>query len=76
MKQRRSWIVVAVAAGLLVACGDMDTPDDRGYTKAPLEKPGLRIVPEEPTEMDRLGDPIRPRPSDDAPGEAEEDEQE
>lgn len=76
MREGRSWIVVAAVAGLLAACGDMETTDNRGYTKAPLERPGLRITSEEPTEMDRLGDPIRPRPSDGAPGESAEDEQE
>ena len=43
----------------LVACGDPDTNDARGYTKAPTEDPGWTIDAEQPTEMSELGDPIR-----------------
>lgn len=38
-------------------CGDGPTDDTRGYTKAPLEDPGVFISPEAPTVMDALGDP-------------------
>lgn len=45
----------------LAACGDPDTNDERGYTKAPLEEPGLLIQGEPETEMPELGEPNRPR---------------
>jgi hypothetical protein len=44
----------------LAACGDPPTDDRRGYTKAPLERPGPLIRGEEPSEMAELGEPIRP----------------
>jgi len=44
----------------LAACGDAATKDGRGYTKAPLERPGPVIQPEPTTAMDELGDPILP----------------
>ncbi|MGH7465501.1 MAG: hypothetical protein ACREK1_10025, partial [Longimicrobiales bacterium] len=47
-------IVLAAAA-----CGDPDTPDNRGYTKAPLEKPGILISGEGPGDMSRYGAPNR-----------------
>lgn len=50
--------------GLLViaaaACGDPDTTDTRGYTKAPLEEPTVLVRGEAATEMSRLGEPILP----------------
>lgn len=50
----------ALAAVLaFAACGDPDTDDARGYTKAPLENPGWTVDAEEPTSMAELGDPIR-----------------
>jgi hypothetical protein len=45
---------------VLGACGDAPTTDKRGYTKAPLENPGVFIEPEPVTEMSELGEPIRP----------------
>ncbi len=42
------------------ACGDPDTNDARGYTKAPLEHPTILIEGEEPTEMAMLRDPLTP----------------
>ena len=42
---------------LVGACGDPVTDDDRGYTKAPLENPGLVIEGEAESPMDDLGDP-------------------
>ncbi len=42
---------------MVAACGDAATPDTRGYTKAPLEDPGVFVHSEEATEMDRLGTP-------------------
>ncbi|NIP82970.1 MAG: c-type cytochrome, partial [Gemmatimonadetes bacterium] len=44
-----------------VACGDPETSDARGYTKAPLEDPGILVDGEEPTAMAELGTPDRPR---------------
>ncbi|HUG41792.1 MAG TPA: c-type cytochrome [Longimicrobiales bacterium] len=46
----------------LAACGDPATNDRRGYTKAPLENPGLLIGGEDATEMARLNRPNLPRP--------------
>lgn len=46
-----------MVCAVLAACGDASTPDTRGYTKAPLEDPGVFVRSEETTEMDRLGDP-------------------
>ena len=43
----------------LAACGDPDSDDARGYTKAPLENPGWTVDGEAPSEMAELGDPIR-----------------
>ena len=58
MKMLRSALrTVSVLA--LAACGDPDTNDPRGYTKAPLESPGWTIEGEEPSAMAELGDPIR-----------------
>lgn len=51
---------LAAVAAVAAACGDAPTPDDRGYTKAPLENPGLFIEQEPVTEMSRIGEPIRP----------------
>ena len=58
MKMLRS-AVLTVSVLALAACGDPDTNDPRGYTKAPLETPGWTIEGEEPTGMAELGDPIR-----------------
>lgn len=58
---RRKIGAVAIVAVLAVGCGDEETTDRRGYTKAPLEVPALLIDAEEVTEMDRLGTPNRPR---------------
>lgn len=52
-------IVGLMAAGLLVACGDAETTDNRGYTKAPLEEPGLRINAEQTTQMSELRGPLQ-----------------
>lgn len=45
---------------LAAACGDNDTNDNRGYTKAPLEEPAVLVKAEEAGPMDRLGDPAYP----------------
>jgi mono/diheme cytochrome c family protein len=49
-------VLVVVAAG---ACGDPDTTDDRGYTKAPLENPSVLISGEHAGEMAQYGSPNR-----------------
>jgi len=53
-------VLVAV---LVAACGDAPTADRRGYTKAPLEDPGLTVRPEPRTVMDSLGEPVAPVPA-------------
>ena len=58
MTKMRSAVLTACALAL-AACGDPDTNDPRGYTKAPLENPGWTIEGEEPSAMAELGDPIR-----------------
>ncbi|HET9438916.1 MAG TPA: c-type cytochrome [Longimicrobiales bacterium] len=54
----RKTLLIAVLA--LAACGDPDTTDDRGYTKAPLETPTVLVKGEPVSEMDRLGNPAYP----------------
>jgi len=56
---RGRWTLLAFTASLAVACGDAETTDTRGYTKAPLEEPGWFVESEEATRMSELGDPIR-----------------
>ena len=53
-------ILMAVALISAGACGDNDTNDNRGYTKAPLEEPTVLIKGEDPSPMAALGDPIYP----------------
>ena len=57
-KMPRSAVLTACVIAL-AACGDADTNDQRGYTKAPLETPGWTVEAEEPTAMADLGEPIR-----------------
>jgi mono/diheme cytochrome c family protein len=54
----RKTILFAVLA--LGACGDPDTNDRRGYTKAPLERPKVLVQGEPVSAMDALGNPIMP----------------
>jgi mono/diheme cytochrome c family protein len=49
-----------VAVLAVAACGDPDTNDNRGYTKAPLESPTVLVKGEPHSEMDALGDPLMP----------------
>jgi mono/diheme cytochrome c family protein len=56
MKQGFAVALVALAT---VACGDPETNDDRGYTKAPLEHPTVLIRGEDPSDMTRYGSPNR-----------------
>ncbi len=55
-------LVAALALGAL-ACGDPETEDGRGYTKAPLENPGLLIDGEDASAMAALNRTNLPRPS-------------
>lgn len=50
-----------LAVTVLVGCGDANTTDTRGYTKAPLERAGVFIKPEGSSAMDSLGTPILPK---------------
>lgn len=57
-----SWTRTAGAALIVLvaaACGDARTTDNRGYTKAPLENPGVLIAAERPGDMSRYGSPNR-----------------
>jgi hypothetical protein len=56
----RSTAWVASVLLLIPACGDRETEDRRGYTKAPLETPGLIVDAEARTDMNALGTPNRP----------------
>jgi len=51
-------LLCAAAAG----CGDPETTDRRGYTKAPLEKPFVLIGGQDRSAMDELGEPNRVEP--------------
>jgi hypothetical protein len=53
--------MVGFALLALTGCGDANTNDSRGYTKAPLENPGVLIRAEGSSAMDSLGSPILPR---------------
>lgn len=54
----RKTFMVAVLA--MAACGDPDTKDQRGYTKAPLERPTVLVQGEPASAMDALGNPAMP----------------
>jgi mono/diheme cytochrome c family protein len=55
----RGLALIALVA--VAACGDPETNDARGYTKAPLENPAVVIRGEQPSEMSRYGAPNRVR---------------
>jgi mono/diheme cytochrome c family protein len=59
----RAWRggVLAALALTAVACGNPNMKESRGYTKAPLERPGLLVRGEQPGEMARFGGPRRLR---------------
>jgi hypothetical protein len=57
--RRTRWILFPVVVAL-AACGDAETNDDRGYTKAPLERPGVIIRGEDPSAMREFGEPRLP----------------
>lgn len=50
---------VALLALGAIACGNPNMKESRGYTKAPLERPGLIVRGEEPGELARFGGPRR-----------------
>ena len=58
----RGAAIVMAGALVLAGCGDPETTDTRGYTKAPLEDPGLIVDGEDASPMAALGEPNRPRP--------------
>ncbi len=53
--------IACAATVAFLGCGDAETNDNRGYTKAPLEKPGVLIKAEGSSAMDALGSPVLPR---------------
>jgi len=53
--------MISAAALVLAACGDVPTEDRRGYTKAPLEDPGLTITSEGKTEVSEFAQPQLPQ---------------
>jgi hypothetical protein len=53
------WILFSAVIAVS-ACGDPETNDDRGYTKAPLEKPTVLIGGEEVSPMREFGAPRLP----------------
>jgi hypothetical protein len=56
---RRS-VLALIVVPLFAACGDAETNDARGYTKAPLERPNAVIRGEEPSAMREFGEPRLP----------------
>lgn len=77
--QKRTWPGVLLFLAVSSAgCGDPETNDHRGYTKAPLEDPNPLVGAEEPGEMAQYGEPNRvvadrielPEPAAGAPAEA------
>ncbi len=59
----QSRALVGLLALAALACGDPDTNDGRGYTKAPLENPGLLVDGEDASPMAGIGRTNRPRPT-------------
>lgn len=53
--------VALVAMFVVLGCGDAESTDTRGYTKAPLEEAGVVIKSEGTSAMDSLGTPVLPR---------------
>ena len=45
---------------IVAGCGDPETDDERGYTKAPLENPGLRIESADEHALRQFGRPNLP----------------
>lgn len=53
-------MLLCAGLALMSACGDPPTPDGRGYTKAPLERPAPMIRGEVPGPMRVFGTPRLP----------------
>ena len=49
-----------VSAIVVLGCGDQETTDRRGYTKAPLENPGLTIEHADRHQLRQFGRPLTP----------------
>jgi hypothetical protein len=60
MRYPLRFVALAFVTVALAACGDPPTSDHRGYTKAPLEQPGIRISPEKPTSFRAFAHPNLP----------------
>ena len=61
MRRKRgaaSALLIAVVG--LAACGDAETNDRRGYTKAPLEDPSVVITPEPGATFEGMDGPVLP----------------
>jgi hypothetical protein len=58
----RRWLACFILLSLMLvaACGDPRTTDARGYTKAPLERPGLVIRSDEEHDLRQFGGPHLP----------------
>lgn len=52
--------LATLSALVLLGCGDQETSDNRGYTKAPLENPGLTIEHRDRHELREFGRPLLP----------------
>jgi hypothetical protein len=57
--RKAQWLGL-LAILMISACGDPPTEDHRGYTKAPLERPGLIIRSGEVHPLEEYGRPILP----------------
>ena len=62
MVRKAQWLGL-LAIVMLSACGDPPTNDHRGYTKAPLERPGLIIRSGDVHPLVEYGRPILPEAS-------------
>src|SRR5688500_16571600 len=60
ISMRRHSLSLITAACAIVACGDPESSDHRGYTKAPLENPGVMIGGEDRTTMAEMNEPLLP----------------
>lgn len=60
MRKRGAMGALSIVVAGLVACGDAETNDTRGYTKAPLESPSVVITPEPGPSFEGMDGPVRP----------------
>lgn len=59
----RFWRILACAIVITAACeGDPSSDTGRGYTKAPLDEPGVFPVVEPRSDVSQFGQTNRPRP--------------